>query len=46
MVEEEDEISQTITEDLPDYTKMYPDLYTVYQMPKQMDLGKDSLSYL
>ena len=45
VVEEEDEISQTITEDLPDYTKMYPDLYTVYQMPKQMDLGK-KIAYL
>lgn len=37
MVQEEEGSSQTSTEELPDYTKLYPELYTVYDIPKEMD---------
>lgn len=37
--------SQTSTEELPDYTKLFPDLYTVYRTPQKMDEGK-KIAYL
>jgi peptidoglycan/xylan/chitin deacetylase (PgdA/CDA1 family) len=37
--------SLTSTEKLPDYTKMFPDLYTVYSVPNKMEKGK-KIAYL
>jgi peptidoglycan/xylan/chitin deacetylase (PgdA/CDA1 family) len=34
---EEDTSSQTSTEEVPDYTRMYPNLYTVYSVPEEME---------
>ena len=39
------ESSLTSTEDLPDYTKMFPDLYTVFSIPKEMEQDK-KIAYL
>ena len=40
MKREDSGSSQTSTEDLPDYTQMFPDLYTVYSTPVKMDKGR------
>lgn len=45
MKREDSGSSQTSTEDLPDYTQMFPDLYTVYSTPVKMDKGK-KIAYL
>jgi peptidoglycan/xylan/chitin deacetylase (PgdA/CDA1 family) len=37
--------SLTSTEKTPDYTKMFPDLYTVYAKPQEMEKGK-KVAYL
>ncbi|MHB8128104.1 MAG: polysaccharide deacetylase family protein [Mobilitalea sp.] len=39
------ESSLTSTEELPDYTKMFPDLYTVFAIPKEMEQDK-KIAYL
>ena len=39
--------SQTSTEEVPDYTRMYPNLYTVYSVPKEKEKEKDrKIAYL
>ncbi|MDF2537778.1 MAG: hypothetical protein K0S76_799 [Herbinix sp.] len=42
---QEEENSQTSMDEVPDYTKMFPDLYTEYQTPKEMDKDK-KIAYL
>ncbi len=42
---EEDTSSQTITDEVPDYTSMYPKLYTEYSVPKVMEEGR-KIAYL
>lgn len=42
---EESESSETVTDDLPDYTKLFPELYTEYALPKDMEEGK-KIAYL
>jgi peptidoglycan/xylan/chitin deacetylase (PgdA/CDA1 family) len=42
---EEDTSSQTSTEEVPDYTRMYPNLYTVYSAPKEMEEDR-KIAYL
>jgi peptidoglycan/xylan/chitin deacetylase (PgdA/CDA1 family) len=41
----EDTSSQTSTEEVPDYTRMYPNLYTVYSVPKEMEEDR-KIAYL
>ncbi|MDF2906009.1 MAG: hypothetical protein K0R34_1330 [Herbinix sp.] len=41
---ENDSSSQTSTEEVPDYTRMYPNLYTVYSIPK--DIEDRKVAYL
>jgi peptidoglycan/xylan/chitin deacetylase (PgdA/CDA1 family) len=45
MAKDNPDSSVTSTEDLPDYTKMFPDLYTVFSIPKEMDKDK-KIAYL
>jgi len=45
MVKKDTDSSLTITEDPPDYTKLFPDLYTVYKIPEKMEKGK-KIAYL
>lgn len=42
---EKDTSSQTSTEEVPNYTRMYPNLYTVYSNPKKME-EKRKIAYL
>jgi peptidoglycan/xylan/chitin deacetylase (PgdA/CDA1 family) len=42
---EDDPSSQTSTEKVPDYTRMYPNLYTIYSVPKEMEAGR-KIAYL
>lgn len=37
--------SQTSTEEVPDYTRMYPNLYTVYSVPKEKEKNR-KIAYL
>ena len=41
----EDNSSQASTEEVPDYTLMYPNLYTVYSVPKELEKGR-KVAYL
>ncbi|MBH1941571.1 polysaccharide deacetylase [Mobilitalea sibirica] len=45
MHREKDTSSQTSSDEMPDYTKLYPDLYTEYCIPKPMEKGK-KIAYL
>jgi peptidoglycan/xylan/chitin deacetylase (PgdA/CDA1 family) len=41
----EEHSSQTSTDDVPDYTRMYPNLYTVYSAPQEMN-SERKIAYL
>lgn len=45
MAREEEDSNQASLDDLPDYTKMFPDLYTEYCLPQKMQEGK-KIAYL